>query len=541
MNKRAFFGGGGDLFLFREGALMVVAAVVSLLLQIISFFTTLDGAGVYFADTFRYAPLLFAIAVQSVVYFLENALRSRITFLKVLALLMAMCCSSYFSFVGIYNNVNPPTQYLQRTYDTYASELTEIRDSKLSEGSGSYILAADNAVNYIISRYTMLNSERETLEKLSEEISASKAEAVNGMTAPKRSDYEEYEDYAKAYAAYIAGFSQGSTAEQQAKLQALVNKYGITDVSQITERTAELTAKISLIEGTVSAFGGADFYSRAERMRTKVSRGDEAAVSTLNALYMSLSGRNAEIPQYISADSIALSLPEYSEFSAESPAVVREKLSGVISAAVNTLKTAGCEVDGEDYTFENIYTLPIYAVMSGNFGADAAVSLILAVLVDVLSLVFAMIFVRGRSVLAARNTEQAIVGDNSLFERNIATAVRLSMAAEGRSFSEQPEFSEIADRLADFVARFRAVDFAADKGYTLCAARAELPDYEPLTAFLCQFGLAKMLSPQEHSLLTGGETSEEAVLLKTKFLLWVSEKADFSDKRAVKPEKAVSL
>ena len=40
MNKKRFFKNSSDSFLFRDGTLMVVAAVVSLLLQIISFFTT---------------------------------------------------------------------------------------------------------------------------------------------------------------------------------------------------------------------------------------------------------------------------------------------------------------------------------------------------------------------------------------------------------------------------------------------------------------------------------------------------------------------
>lgn len=543
MNKKAFFSESGDLFLFRENALMAVAAIVSLLLQIISFFTTLDGAEAYFGATFAFAPLLFALAVQSVVYFLENGLRRRVTFMKIVALTLAMCCSSYFSFVGIYNNVNPPTQYLERTYNSYVNELMGIRDSSISEATGAYTLASDNAINYIISEYTMLTAEKETLEKLSEEISTAKAETVNGMTAPRRSDYETYEEYAAAYYAYIAGFSQGTTAEHQAKIQALLNKYGIDDVSEIGQRTAEITARISLIDGTLSAFGGTDFYMRAEILRSKVSVGDENALSKLSALYLSLSGKDADIPEYTSADGILLTLPSYAELAGREPAaVVREKLSGAVLSACDALTSAGCQVNSDEYTFENIYTLPIYAVFSGSFGADAVVSLILAVLVDVLSLLFSMIFVRGKSALAAKNTDQAVIGDNMLFERNIITAVRLSMCGEGRAFSDKPDLNEIADKLGEFISRFRAVDFAAEKGYTLSADRDALSDYEPLTAFLCQFGLAKMLSSEDMSLLSGNERSHDTILLKTKFLLWVSEKADFSEKKNVsKAEKAVSV
>ena len=131
MDKKLFFSEGSDLFLFKDKSLMVVAAIVSLLLQVISFFTTLDGAKAYFAATFAYAPLLFALAVQTVVYFLANGIRRRILPGKVVALLLAVCCSSYFSFVGIYNNVNPPSQYLERTYNGYVKELTALRDGML--------------------------------------------------------------------------------------------------------------------------------------------------------------------------------------------------------------------------------------------------------------------------------------------------------------------------------------------------------------------------------------------------------------------------
>ncbi len=526
------------MFLFRENALMAVAAIVSLLLQIISFFTTLDGAEAYFGATFAFAPLLFALAVQSVVYFLENGLRRRVTFLKVVALTLAICCSSYFSFVGIYNNVNPPAQYLERTYNGYVRQLETIRAERLNEDSNAFSLSVDNAVNYIISEYTRLTSEKDTLEKLSEEIDSANAETITGMSAPRKSDYETYEEYAAAYSAYISSFSQGSTAEQQAKIQALLNKYGIDDISQINTRLSEMIAELSLIDGTVSSFGGSTFYQQAEALRGRAARGEKNALSKLSALYLSLSGRPADIPEYVNADDMELSFPTYSELAADdNAAVVRERLCSIIDTAVMELSVAGYAVDTDSYTFENIYTLPIYSVTSGGFYTDAAVSLILAVLVDVLSLMFAMIFVKGKSALAAKNTEQAVMGDDMLFERNIASAIRLSMCSEGRRYSEQPDFSEIADRLGEFVSRFRAVDIAADKGFTMAADRGSLSDYEPLVAFLCQFGLARVLDGGQMSLLSHNDSIGETVLLKTKFLLWVSEKTDFSEEKRVSKHK----
>ncbi len=528
MNKKSFFGGSGELFLFKEQALMVVAAVVSLLLQIISFFTTLDGATAYFAATFAYAPLLFSLAVQSVVYFLENSVRRRLSFGKVLALAMAICCSSYFSFVGIYNNINPPSQYLERTYGGYVKTLTAQQEQLLSAGNDKYISAVDEGVNLIISSYTTLTAERDTLQSLTDELDSVDSAVSESMAKPYSWQYETYEEYAAAYSAYIAGISQGSTAEQQAQLQAILNRYGISDTSEIAARTGEISAQISLIEGTVAAFGGAEFYSRAEAMRSQAASGGSDACAKISALYKSLAGCDLAIPEYVSEQSLVLSLPTYAEIAGSDPAsVVRERLTGTVTSACDTLNAAGCDISASDFTFENIYTLPLVAVASGDFGADAVVALLLALLTDLLSLLFAMIFVKQRSVLAAKSTEQAVVGDDKLFERNIVTAIRLGMCGEGRPFSRNIEFDEITDRLGDFLSSFSAVDFAADKGYTLAAGRSSLSRYEPLVAFLCQFGLAKVLSSEEAQLF-GVISEEDTVLLKTKFMLWVSEKCDYS-------------
>ncbi len=538
MNKKRFFNNSGDVFLFREQSLMIVAAIVSLLLQIISFFTTLDGAKAYFAATFAYAPLLFALAVQTVVYFLENSIRRRTSFLKCVALCMAICCSSYFSFVGIYNNINPPVQYLERTYNSYVKQLTAQHEVLLSAGNEAYISSVDEGVNHIIGTYTTLTAEKATLQKLTEEINSADSSVSDGMAKPYSWQYEDYEDYAAAYSAYIASISQGSTAEQQAKLQAILSKYGITDTSEIAARTGEITSQLSLIEGTLAAFGGDSFYTRAENMRASAAQGDASSAAKISALYRSISGKTLEIPEYISESSVVLTLPAYEEIAVnDAAAVVRERLMSVINAACDTLSAAGCATDATVFTFENIYTLPVAAIRSGALGTDALISLLLAVLVDVLSLLFAMIFVRQRSVLAAKNTDQAIVGDEDLFERNIITALRLGMCAEGRAFSEAPDMDEVTDRLGDFLCRFSAVDFAAEKGYTLAASREEVSLYEPLVAFLCQFGLAKVLSSEDAELF-GVSYSDDTVLLKTKFMLWVSEKTAADALREGKRTKA---
>ncbi|MGN0650258.1 MAG: hypothetical protein ACI4KM_07465, partial [Oscillospiraceae bacterium] len=171
--------------------------------------------------------------------------------------------------------------------------------------------------------------------------------------------------------------------------------------------------------------------------------------------------------------------------------------------------------------------LPIAALSrSGLADTDALVSLILALLVDLLSLIFAMIFVRSKPVLAAKNTEQALNINSGLFEQNIMTALELGVFSEGGDISGGWNTSELTRRLADFLCRFSAADFAAKQGYSLAAPRDSLTDYEPLVAFLCQFGLAHVLNAEEAAIMSNSEMTTPCVLLKTRFLLWFSERCD---------------
>lgn len=524
MNKKRFFRNGSDNPLFRDGTLMIVAAVVSLLLQIISFFTTLDGARAYFEATFALAPLFFALAVQAVVYFLENGIRRKVTPAKVTALTLAIICSSYFSFVGIYNNVNPPERYLEQTYASYTGQLETALSELEYDMRASVSGDVNRAVNGIISEYTSLSSELDILNSLSEQISAAQAQESFGMTAPRRGDYYEYEDYAAAYSAYIASLSQSQTAEQQGQIAALLAKYGISDSAEINAKKADITARLSLISGTLSATSG-DFYAKAENARSVILSGkNEQLAERVFTLYGSLSGERLSVPAALGREEIALGLPEYETISAGKPAAaVRELLSSEIAAACDLLISAGCEINRDDFYFENIYTLPVYSVMK-EVNTDAVVALLLAVLTDLLSLLFAMIFVKQRSILAASDTEKAVAMRGSLFEQNILTAVQLGICAEGGSFSESWNSREITERLARFVGCFRAEDFAAEQGFSLIAERDSLDGFDALTAFLCQFGLAKTISAKDAEMLTDGSVSAPSVLLKTKFLMWVSEK-----------------
>lgn len=519
MNKRRFFSDRTDLFLFRESSLMIVAAVVSLLLQVISFLTTLNGAKAYFESVSAVAPLFFALAVQAVVYFLENGIRRKVTFLKIIALTLAIFCSSYFSFIGIYSNINPPERYLAKTYASYQSALSgRLDELAYSEKSSAYA-DVNRAVNAISLEYTENAQELNRLTALSEEIDAARAEASTGLSAPRRYDYYYYEDYAAAYAAYVASLSQSGAEEQRGKINALLEKYGVSDSAELSERLARAKSKESLIERTLGAEGD-EVYSALGSASERIMSGEDGAFTErVFALYRELSGESLRAPDISSEEAPQLVLPEFSELSVgKNAAELREELSAYVAAACDTVNSFGGSVTPDDYTFENVYTLPIYALKT-DFGTDAAVSLALAVLVDVLSLLFAMIFVRDKSILFARDTSSAASMRTELFEQNVLTAVRMDSGSLSAEWTEE----EVAESLCDFVGKFATEDSAAQRGYSLIAERNALSSHEMLTAFLCQFGMAKTISAEESQTLTNGVVCTPCVLLKTKFLLWISE------------------
>ena len=81
-----------------------------------------------------------------------------------------------------------------------------------------------------------------------------------------------------------------------------------------------------------------------------------------------------------------------------------------------------------------------------------------------------------------------------------------------------------ASQVDDTRAYHISCDFAAEQGCTLLARREDVREHELLTAFLCQCGYAKLLTANEVAAL-GGSADSDCVLLRTKFLMWVSERA----------------
>ncbi|MEG0153138.1 MAG: hypothetical protein RR744_08185 [Cellulosilyticaceae bacterium] len=136
----------GTDVIFNQSTLGWLIVLVTVFLQIISLATTYEGSKVYFGGVnlpfALSAPLLFALAIQLVVFCMSHTIRKHFKIWLVLILCMATLCSTYFSYIGIYNHINSPVDYLQERYKQIYGSMTEeyqlIRD-KSENGMKSYV------------------------------------------------------------------------------------------------------------------------------------------------------------------------------------------------------------------------------------------------------------------------------------------------------------------------------------------------------------------------------------------------------------------
>ncbi len=435
------------------------------------------------------------------------------------------------------------------------------------------------SLNSIVSEYSRLTSEIANLELLEKQLSEVKSSASSGMVAPKQSDYEEYEDYAAAYNAYINSLSQGNSAETSTQISGILAQYGFTARSEVAKSISEMSASANTLKNGISAtletLGGTsgEITSDIEQVRVilteKVSNGDDG-VAVQNAIVQIINLSN-KISGNLSAESVIKSISlqnrkvdelllPFAEIASgegedgislkKAPMELKAQLENQIKNAVTEINTIYA-LNGvnetvliDDYIMHDIYLLPLVNLVKPTTRSIAIICLTIALLTDIFSLVFAMIFQKQKSILSLKSVNQVIRRDDSLFEKNVISALMVSIKSEfGGSLSETMDISVLLERLAEFVAKFHSTNVGASQGYSLQAPQSELEHFDAMLAFLSQFGLVKIVSSDYYSELSSEVTSSNVpvcegnvVMMKTKFLLWCNGK--WNDIFAVTDERS---
>lgn len=526
--RRGFFG---------EENLLRLVAFVTLLLQAISFITTLQGATVFLGGIFVLAPLFFALAVQATAWFLAGSLRVRITPLRCVALGMALCCSTYYSYVGIYNTVNPPAMYLSAEYAQVRSEL----DSTYAARRTQAFRTAQDQINAMVSdlagQYSLLEQESARLAACAKELEEVSAEYSGGLRAPSRSSYANYEDYVAAYNAYLASVTENSSAEQASARQAILTRYGFDSESALAEATAQNASDLSAFEAAAAELGGegetvaaqlessraflldaltaaetegslsSDARSALGRLVQLAAAQTGSALSTddlLRPVDAALTGSGEGL--MASFDELAAQLEGGRVTRANAQAMKTLLTSEILNAVLRVNEVADEEVlqaDDPALQITDLHLKPLLALTVPTQRGMALFCLFLAALMDGLTLVFSIACRRKPTLLKARSPRRLLAENGDALAAQVCACL--------------PAGRDPMDELELFLSRFSASPDTLAEGYSLAAPRADLAVYERLCALLCQAGLASIRPAQEDG--AAGET----VLLRSDFLLYANE------------------
>lgn len=560
------------LSIFKDKKLIYVSALVSLFLQIISFVTTYQGASYYFKEIFFLAPLLFAMAIQGVVYFLENSVRYRIGFTKITALVLAITCSSYFSYIGIYNNVNSPLNYYRQTYNSYKEALDASYKNIINNADDTANRTLKNAASALSRSYTSFKMQKKELNAILKELNDVTAVYSSSMPAPDRDDFNDYEDYAAAYNNYITQASTGSSSEINKKTKSILKKYGYKSRLSVIKKLSSVNGKLKTIKQSCKNIAldcnlsvSKNVLTNIERINSKLTdliSSDNSSSISLNAnisKFIELanqynnSSNNFDAGNIISCIELHKNtkeniLKEFDDIATTNPSECKNILLQELGNGLTELNKA-CKLtdtktsfNEEDYSLDDIYVIPILRLVQPDTSVIAFSCLLIAMLTDILSLLFAMMFCPPFKILKLRYYNK-MLNDEKLFEENITSALSLSMnMQDGKTMPDSKELKEEQLKcLASFIGLFETVPNKLGKKYILYTSLDKLEDYQSLIAILCQLKLAKIIPAWKYNkyaaAYNGNKNNEtnaitedkSIVLLRINFLLWCNKHWTVSD------------
>ena len=519
--------------LFSDKALLILISIVTLLLQLISFATTWDGAKVYLENIFPYAALCFAIAIQATSYFFGNSLRQKISPLKLLALLVTVCCSIYFSYIGIYNSVNSPVTYLHENYMRISGDLIHLYQTELNSVQTDALLTVQESSSSILAHYTSLLTEQENILACQAALNESGPEHSTGLRAPKQSSYANYEDYATAYQAYINSLSQSKNTETDALRISLLNSHGFASMEELNTCLQDNTAALSTLKNSLSITEEISLQEAVSTITIELLSAirDTSQGNTLSTKECADFDRLLQVAKlcgyHSSHTSLTNALNQWTRLNSHTQLkkcdeLVKALPDGIVNNAnvmelkasmdseimavilkLNSILPENRKLSATDtrYQIADLYFVPILALQQDDTLLTARFSLLFAGLIDLLSLLFA-ISLRAKKPIWKRHT----LLFNQLEEY------------EPLIYASLPTNDNSLQPLADFLSHFVPSPHTEADGYMLCGNPETLQQYNALIALLCQTNLAKLLP-------VGFEDNEKnTLLLRARFVFWANTK-----------------
>ncbi|MGL4773338.1 MAG: hypothetical protein ACRC2K_07220 [Clostridium sp.] len=593
---------GEDVFaLFNERNLVKVILLVTVFLQLVSLATTFKGSKVYFGGIKLplgiSAPFLFAFAIQLIVFYVSNSLRANFKKWLVVVLTLATLCSTYFSYIGIYNYINSPINYLEERYNQIYENLTDKYNIQREEFRNSMKEGVFNLTNTISSKHTELTKKIEKNKELQKKIDGIKVKSgtisaqTGGIKKPNINDYNGdtsryYSDMAKYNAAIGSMVNEANKQDSDLKnslyeneVKAILggktldefNKESINDETLKTQIEKVVNEGYLLITqepkdiSIIDKISAIQTYCQGFIINSSGKSDDfTTLLSSLNSLSMQMGNKDEgeafqknlnqfvvinEKKDKIMKDLTFLEGEVYKEsygtdigessLSEDDGMLLYSKMQVEIKNAAYLLNNIGNEnidINDDKYLIHNLYVLPVTNLILDNEARQMAwFCLAFAILVDGLSLIFALTNGKRKTPLFARKNADVIGKSEEAMEE----VLLLSILEPGLRCSEEELVDITRIRLEKFIAKFSLITEEVGNGYSMWASIKELKEYEVFIATLCQLNFGAIIKRED--VIEGEEGSENYLVLRTKFIFWANDKISTLTKNKAYMERVQGL
>lgn len=577
--------------IFNKTSLAWLIVLVTLLLQLISLATTYKGSIVYFGGInlpFNLsAPLLFALSIQLIVFCVSHTLRSNFRKEFLIVLILATLCSTYFSYIGIYNYINSPLNYLEERYTQINSNISDKYETLRETNKSSITKTMLNLINDLSTSHASLSMEVDNNNKLSGDIANISIDnniinsQTNSVSKPNINNYGDnldqyYSDMAK-YNAAIGNMITDSTKQDSSLKNELYNAQvnSILGGKSLDEFTAEsidtkskkeqlekgVNTSYTLISSEENSLTIDEKLLKIQDYCQNYIQGINGDKDIFTTILLNLNSQILIIKNESSIDNLQTQINEflilnkkdsdimksfsdlksivytnstgnnYSDnvtLTEENAMELYSLMNSEVKSALYTLNhissnTEKINSNNEDYIIHNLYVLPVLNLFTLNEEISMSwFCLIFAILIDGLTIIFAIMEGKEKTPLFAKSTKE-VVGRS---KDSIENLLMLSLLSSDIDSRDEERVEKILLKLKNFVSSFNLLTEALENGYSMYCPLSSLEEYQGFLATLCQFNLATIISSKE--LFFNDQTpdiqDENFVLIKTKFMIWANDK-----------------
>lgn len=577
--------------IFNKTSLAWLIVLVTLLLQLISLATTYKGSIVYFGGInlpFNLsAPLLFALSIQLIVFCVSHTLRSNFRKGFLIVLILATLCSTYFSYIGIYNYINSPLNYLEERYTQINSNISDKYETLRETNKSSITKTMLNLINDLSTSYASLSMEVDNNNKLSEDIANISIDnniinsQTNSVSKPNINNYGDnldqyYSDMAK-YNAAIGNMITDSTKQDSSLKNELYNAQvnsilGGKSLDEFTAESIDTKSKKEQLEKGVNTsytlIASEENSLTIDEKLLKIQDYCQNYIQGINGdkdifttILLNLNSQILIIKNESSIDNLQTQINEFLILNKKDSDIMKSfsdlksivytnstgnnysnnvtlteenamelysLMNSEVKSALYTLNhissnTEKINSNNEDYIIHNLYVLPVLNLFTLNEEISMSwFCLIFAILIDGLTIIFAIMEGKEKTPLFAKSTKE-VVGRS---KDSIENLLMLSLLSSDIDSRDEERVEKILLKLKNFVSSFNLLTEALENGYSMYCPLSSLEEYQGFLATLCQFNLATIISSKE--LFFNDQTpdiqDENFVLIKSKFMIWANDK-----------------